>query len=124
MAERTYDLSTFQLERILTNNSKSKSICVLGKFPSQQSADLMEPAIVVLEKIAFTENDVNTLTDDERDDQNAIERRYFSFETQIKQEFINDIYGNFQCFPMPAINSNFHHIYLNQFLSNFIQFNR
>lgn len=112
MAERMYDLSTFQLERILTNNSKSKSICVLGKFPSQQSSDIMEQAIVVLEKTAFTENDVNTLTD-ERDDPNAIERRYFSLETKIKQEFINDIYGNFQCFPMPAINSNFHHTYFN-----------
>lgn len=99
MAEKSYDLSTFQLERILTNSSKTKTICVLGKFPS---ADSSQPAIVVLEKTAFTEDDVSTLDDD------GAQRKFFSLETQIKQEFINDIYGNFQCYPIPAINSNFH----------------
>lgn len=67
----------------------------------------MEPAIVVLEKTAFTDSDVNTFTAGDTDDHNGTQRRYFSLETKIEQEFINDIYGNFQCFPIPAINSNF-----------------
>lgn len=104
MAEKTYDLSTFQLKRILNNNSKVKTISVLGTFPSEQSADITEPAIVVLEKTAFTDFDVNTQAVGDTD---GTQRRYFSLETRIKQEFINDIYGNFQCFPIPAINSNF-----------------
>lgn len=111
MAEIAYDLSKFRLERILNNNSKSKTICVLGTFPSQQSADTTEPAIVVLEKTAFTEIDVRTHSDDDDDGLNTIQPRFFSLETQLKQEFINDIYGNFQCFPIPAINSNFHHLF-------------
>lgn len=108
MAEKTYDLSTFRLERILNNNSKTKTICVLGTFPSQQqSADKTQPAIVVLEKTAFTNNDI-TSNDDET------QRSYFSLDTQLKQEFINDIYGNFLCFPNPDINSKF-------FIISFIQ---
>lgn len=110
MTDKTYDLSTFRLERILSNSSKTKSICVLGTFPSQETAEIdTQPAIVVLEKTAFTDDDVKTLADDEC---NGVQRRYFSLETQLKQEFINDIYGNFQCFPIPAINSNFYHLFL------------
>lgn len=105
MAEKIYDLSTFQLERILSNNSKAKTICVLGTFPSKKSAEITEQAIVVLEKTVFTDNDVNTLAANDVTD--GTQRRYFSVDTQIKQDFINDIYGNFQCFPIPAINSNF-----------------
>ncbi|XP_055309750.1 m7GpppX diphosphatase [Sitodiplosis mosellana] len=118
MAEKTYDLSTFRLERILNKNSKTKTICVLGTFPSQQSSDTTtttttEPAIVVLEKTAFTDHDVNTTHNnhgnddyDNDDDGSATQRNsYFSLETQLQNEFINDIYGNFLCFPLPAINS-------------------
>lgn len=108
MAEKTYDLSTFRLERILNKNSKTKTICVLGTFPSQQSPDATEPAIVVLEKTAFTDYDVNTHQNDDNDDDNGTtQRSYFSLETQLKKEFVNDIYGNFLCFPLPAINSKF-----------------
>lgn len=121
MSTKSYDLSTFQLDRILSNNSKSKTICVLGTFPSQQSADSTEPAIVVFEKTAFTEDDVNTLHDKHDDDElNTKPRRYFSLETQLKQEFINDIYGNFQCFPIPAINSNCHHLFFRIIFFSFI----
>lgn len=105
MAEKTYDLSTFHLDRILSNNTKSKTITVLGTFPSPKSPEINNQAIVVLEKTAFTDIDVNTLTAEY--DENGMQRRYFSIETKLKQDFINDIYGNFQCFPIPAINSNF-----------------
>lgn len=112
-----YDLSTFRLERILNNNTKSKTISLLGTFPSgeqrpeQQSHETIanDRAIVVLEKSAFTDDDVNTCHDDRSDDNvidNGLQRRYFSVDTELKQEFINDIYGNFLCYPRPAINSN------------------
>lgn len=130
-----YDLSTFRLERILNNNTKSKTISLLGTFPSQrekqqqqhqqqsQETIAADRAIVVLEKTAFTDDDVNTNhhnknDDDDDDDHNndtdekGLQRRYFSLETQLKQEFINDIYGNFLCYPQPAINSKFHHSFL------------
>lgn len=111
---RTYDLSTFRLDRILNNNTKSKTICVLGKFPN---GDLINPAIVVFEKTAFTASDVHTINDDDNDDNGLndddddnkdgdIKRTFFSSDTQLKIEFLNDIYGNFECFPKPEINSN------------------
>lgn len=121
MAEKTYDLSTFRLERILSKNSKTKMICVLGTFPSQESPDSgnTEPAIILLEKTAFTDHDVNTTHNngddvDDDDDGTATQRNtYFSLQTQLQKEFINDIYGNFLCFPLPAINSKFfHHLLL------------
>jgi len=43
----TYDLKKFQLKRILNNNSKSKSITLLGTFPDLSDTDA---AIVVFEK--------------------------------------------------------------------------
>lgn len=109
MAEKVYDLSQFHLERILSNNSRSKSICVLGTFPSANRNDddgavdqkCVDQAIIVLEKTAFTAADVTT-------DDDTAHRKYFSLNTHLKQEFINDIYGNFQCLPLPEINSNFH----------------
>jgi len=42
----SYDLSKFQLKRILTNNSVRKSISLLGTFPDLGTDD----AIVVFEK--------------------------------------------------------------------------
>lgn len=133
-----YDLSTFRLERILSNNTKSKTISLLGTFPSQQPQQQQQQkeeqqqsqetiandrAIVVLEKTAFTDDDVNTChhkktsdNDDDVDDDNTVDnglqRRYFSVDTDIKQEFINDIYGNFLCYPRPTINSNLHHSFI------------
>lgn len=136
-----YDLSTFRLERVLNNNTKSKTISLLGTFASnqqqqqhqqnpelhteeQQSQESIagggvgggdQPAIVVLEKTAFTDDDVNTnehcvvRIDDHSNggaNEKGLQRRYFSIDTKLKQEFINDIYGNFLCYPQPAINSN------------------
>lgn len=109
MADKSYDLSTFRLERILNNNSKTKTICVLGTFPSE--ADTSYPAIIVLEKTAFTDHNVNTAINEVGDGDGNESKSYFSHETKLKQEFINDIYGNFLCFPKPDINSNFHHLF-------------
>lgn len=124
-ADKSYDLSKFQLERILYNNSKNKSVCVLGNFTGvvpapvtdddkvdgsngvdneDASAKQSERAIVILEKTAFTENDV--CTDDAASDDGVTKRIYFTADTRLKQAFINDIYGNFECIPSADINSN------------------
>lgn len=135
--DKSYDLAKFQLTRILYNNSKNKSVCVLGSFVNKNApnenllddcevagiaagdktddknaADVLEKqqAIIILEKTAFTQKDVNTDNDDDKTTENK--RIYFSSETKLKQQFINDIYGNFECYPSPDINSKSYIIYL------------
>lgn len=113
---KSYDLSTFRLDRILNNNTKSKTICVLGRFPSIETAvgDSSDQAIVVFEKKAFKAADVHTVDDggtalDADDTANGdakLHSTFFSSDTILKLEFLNDIYGNFECFPKPEINSN------------------
>lgn len=123
---KSYDLSKFHLERILYNNSKNKSVCVLGNFigiepvsatksqadnddtlnfpnNGEPSLNQIQRAIIILEKTAFTEKDVNTCT--VSDDSDA-KRIYFAAETRLEQQFVNDIYGNFECLPIAEINSN------------------
>lgn len=125
---KSYDLSKFRLTRILNNNTKSKTIVVLGKFLSTAGDDDNE-AIVVFEKTAFTASNVMTNVNDEdviavanaiNDDDNQNSNKtinadyssesnqctFFSSDTSLKLEFLNDIYGNFKCFPKPEINSN------------------
>lgn len=114
--EKSYDLSKFCIDRILTNNTKSKTITILGKFPSQQNDKETEPAIVIFEKGAFTASNFHTentqnFNDGDDDVKNGdivkqIEHStFFSSDTILKIEFLNDIYGNFECFPNPEINS-------------------
>lgn len=87
----SYDLSNFKISEILLNNTRSKTITLLGIFPDLSDED---KAIVVLEKSAFgsdsTEDSVGG---------------YFSQETSYKAEFINNIYGNFEGLPPKEINS-------------------
>lgn len=132
--EKSYDLAKFRLTRILNNNTKSKTIVVLGKFLSTAGDDGNE-AIVVFEKTAFTASNVNTNDNDNdvivvanvNDDVNQTSNKtttngggggggdnsennqctFFSSDTSLKLDFLNDIYGNFECFPKPEINSNF-----------------
>lgn len=76
-----------------------------NKDPDEKQTfiETSEQAIVILEKTAFTETDVCT----DNTDENGVEKRvYFSALTKLKQVFVNDIYGNFECFPSPDINSN------------------
>ena len=105
-----YDLSKFKINTILNNNSNRKTVCVLGHFTtldaSEDANDAKRQAIVILEKKAFTEQDLNqnrkTVDEIESTDEN---RGYFSGRTKLKTEFVNDIYGNFECYPCPDINS-------------------
>ena len=88
----SYDLTKFFLESVLTNNTKSKSVCLLGSFKHLSETD---QAIIILEKTAFTQENLSG------------DQSYFSALSEFKETFVNDIYGNFQCFPNPDINSNY-----------------
>ncbi|XP_063698404.1 m7GpppX diphosphatase [Culicoides brevitarsis] len=88
-----YDLSQFRGERLLSNNTDRKTVCVLGKFPQLSQED---QAIVILEKNAFTEEQI--LTADR-------EKNFFQFISTLNKEFINDIYGNFTLLAKPEANT-------------------
>lgn len=88
-----YDLSKFQPDRLLSNNTDRKTVCVLGKF-TDRSAE--EQAIIILEKSAFTEELVLTTNTQEN---------FFQFVATLKQEFVNDIYGNFTLLSQPEVNT-------------------
>lgn len=75
-----YDLSKFQADRILSNNTERKTVCVIGKFPELSEED---QAIIILEKSAFTEEQI--LSAD-------VQKNFFQFVT-LNKEFVNDIYG-------------------------------
>ncbi|XP_055678866.1 m7GpppX diphosphatase [Lutzomyia longipalpis] len=85
----TFNFSHFRLERILNSNTSTKLVSLLGHF-----TDLSEEkwAVVILEKKPFTEEDLTS-------------KGLFSEATKLREEFVNDIYGNFDCFPQPEINS-------------------
>ncbi|XP_033164651.1 m7GpppX diphosphatase [Drosophila mauritiana] len=87
----SYDLSKFQLKRILTNNSVRKSISLLGTFPDLGTDD----AIVVFEKNAYRESDVATASSEESPKKPS----YFTADLKVDTEFINNIYGSFQVVP-------------------------
>lgn len=86
------NFSKFILKRVLNNNSNRKMICVLGHFQDLSNTDL---ALIILEKKSFTEADVQ-----------CEETGIFSNQSCFKKEFINDIYGNFDCLTNPDINCN------------------
>lgn len=82
-------LANFQVDRLLSNNTNRKTVSILGHF-SDGSPD--ESAIVVLEKKAFTET---ALQDD----------KYFSRIVRCDEQFVNDIYGNYEVVPDVELNS-------------------
>ncbi|XP_065162115.1 m7GpppX diphosphatase [Atheta coriaria] len=80
------DLSKFKIERVLSSNAGRKSITLKGTFG--HSPDI---GIVVLEKTAFEEKKLR-------------EEDYLGT-CRLKQDFHNDIYGNYQCFPKAELNT-------------------
>lgn len=131
-----FDLAHFEPVRILNNNSTHKTVSLLGHF-GNLSRDSY--AIVVLEKTAFTEaqlqnnstsgrreevttadSDVEksttkTTTSSESESNNSSTiaaeqeaaaggRSFFSPKSNLRTEFINDIYGNFLCVTDPEVN--------------------
>ncbi|XP_067647807.1 m7GpppX diphosphatase [Eurosta solidaginis] len=92
-----YQLSTFKLARILQNNTLRKTIALVGTFPNISETDA---AVVLLEKQAFKESDVQTASELNTDGP----PRIFSDSLQVHTEFINNIYGSFQCIPSSKLN--------------------
>jgi len=78
------DLSRFQLNRVLNSDSRTKTICVVGDFVDKEG-----DAILVLEKTPLDEDTFKNLC---------------SGHTSMKKTFVNDIYGNYQCFPEGGLN--------------------
>lgn len=92
-----FQLSQFELVRILSINSTQKSVALLGHFRDLSPEN---QAIVTLEKTAFTEAQLQTSTASESDSSSS----FFTTKSQLRTEFINDIYGNFLCLADPEIN--------------------
>lgn len=82
------DFSNFKLTRILSNNTRSKVCFLQGTFNNNEN-----PAIVILEKKPFSEESL--------EDQN---NGYLTNNCSLTKSFINDIYGNYECFPKTDIN--------------------
>lgn len=114
-----FDLTKFRLEKILNNNSQSKSICIFGQFLSENPSNHRN-AIILFEKIAFTEENVKT-----ENAENLNCASFFTSTTELKEVFINDIYGNFKCIPNAELNSKlFIFLKITFFLSFCIEFVR
>lgn len=101
---KPYDLSKFRLKEILNNNSGRKTVCCLGNFTDLSESD---EALIIFEKTAFAKNHLvgGTEEQDTNNDEQS-NNGYFSSLSQLRESFVNDIYGNFECFPNPEINSN------------------
>lgn len=79
-------LSNFVVNRILSNNPQRKTVFVEGVFK-----DKVGKAVLLLEKQAFNENFLTSL----------------SGYSELQEQFVNDIYGNYECFADPKINSKY-----------------
>lgn len=93
-----FQLSQFELVRILSNNSTHKSVALLGHF-RDLSPD-QHQAIVTLEKTAFTEGQLQS----SESESSSSSSSFFTTKSQLRTEFINDVYGNFLCLADPEIN--------------------
>ncbi|KPJ19136.1 Scavenger mRNA-decapping enzyme DcpS [Papilio machaon] len=80
------ELKDFIPVKILNNNTNRKTVCIQGTYKDKTGV-----ALVLLEKNAFKEEDLDN-------------KGYFSEDTKLRTFFKNDIYGNFECFPLPEIN--------------------
>lgn len=75
------DFSKFELKRILSNNTKTKVCFVQGTFNKKET-----PAIIVLEKKAFSEDSL-------KDSAGG----FLSGKSTLTKTFTNDVYGNYEC---------------------------
>lgn len=82
-------LANFKVDRLLSNNTNRKTVCLLGYFSDKPEG---EKAIVVLEKKAFSDTDFEA-------------NRYFTQSQQLDEQFVNDIYGNYELWPDQELNS-------------------
>lgn len=85
--EKINDLSSFKLLKVLHNNSQRKTVCLQGTFSNSTDAGL-----VILEKTAFEDSILKQ------------EAGYFTDKSSLKKLFHNDVYGNYECFPVAELN--------------------
>ncbi|XP_017888854.1 m7GpppX diphosphatase [Ceratina calcarata] len=76
----------FKPRKILQNNSTRKQICLEGEFKGYEG-----PAVIVLEKQNFP------------DDEQALQE-FFNDDVSLKKLYTNDLYGNYECFPVKKQN--------------------
>lgn len=93
-------LSAFNVKKVLQHNCTRKQIYIEGAFKGHEG-----PAIVVLEKQNFF------------DDQETL-KELFDDKTDLHKLYSNDIYGNYECFPLKKYNG----IVYVQRIYNFILF--
>lgn len=114
--EKQYDLSSFEAEEVLSNNVHAKRIVVLGRFVNDTITD---KALVILEKTAFTTDDVSTgrktanaglgePPEDSPAQQLQNPRKLFASDTKLEVLLRNDIYADFLCYPNRDNNSKFY----------------
>lgn len=82
-------LANFKVDRLLSNNTNRKTVSLLGHFSDEKPE---EKAIVVLEKKAFSDADF-------------AENRYFKESVGLEEQFVNDIYGNYELLANQQLNS-------------------
>ncbi|XP_066597820.1 m7GpppX diphosphatase isoform X2 [Prorops nasuta] len=85
--EKEVNLSTFEMKRILQNNTYRKQICIEGIFKGHEC-----PAVVVLEKKNFPMEEL------------FLKRGFFNESTILRKLYTNDVYGNYECFPTREYN--------------------
>lgn len=85
----TVSLSMLQFKRVLNENSKSKMIVFEAEHDHQN-------AVVILEKTAFSQDNVKQILDDANSNDEQIRI--------LKCDFHNDIYGNYFAYPSPELN--------------------
>nr|CAG4651842.1 EOG090X06NK [Triops cancriformis] len=78
---------SFKITRILTENPENKKIVVEATV---QHSDKTNKALLLLEKAAFARTDLDQI---------------LSNGCTLKKEFVNDVYGNFLCFPPAEANA-------------------
>lgn len=86
-------MQKFKVDRILSNNTNRKTVCLLGHYSDRPE----ESTLVVLEKKAFSEQDFN-------------ESQYFARVVGLEEQFVNDIYGNYELLPDQELNSESGHV--------------
>lgn len=85
-----FDYTQFKFEKILTNNASRKTVFILGKCHEK-------PAIVILEKQAFTEKEFTSEEENENFLKNSV----------LETTFKNDIYENAVCWADARVNRKF-----------------
>ncbi|KOC69177.1 m7GpppX diphosphatase [Habropoda laboriosa] len=86
MHETEVCASEFNVKRVLQNNCTRKQICIEGSFKGREGS-----AVIVLEKQNFSDDD-------------QFLNEFFNKDTVLQKLYSNDVYGNYECFPVKKHN--------------------